>query len=179
MKQLLIILCLFFSLLNYAQNTNSKFAIFNLSEVAMLDLQPNNNTSVVLNLNAPNEAGESAIITSSNNKNWINFTSAVEIGKSRNISIKIESGTVPSGVHLKVVTSTYLGNGKGVLGNPTSGLILNKTSQTLISNIGGAFTGMGKNNGYELNYTLEIYDYKLLDFDNSDTLTISLTLTDF
>jgi len=179
MKQLLIILALFSSLLTYAQVTKSKNASFNLREVAMLSIEPNNN-SVLLNLNAPNEAGESAQVTSNNNQKWINFTSAIgENASKRNLSIRIDNGNVPSGVHLKVITSNYIGSGRGQLGSPTSTLTLNNSSQTLVSNIGGAYTGTGINNGYKLTYDLEVYDYKLLDFDNSETLTISLTLTDF
>lgn len=176
MKQLLIILCLFYTLLNYAQIRKSKFVTFNLGEVAMLDIEPNN-TAVILNLNAPNEAGKSAQITSTNNQKWINFTSAI-YNTQRSISIQID-GEVPSGVHLKVSTSNYTGTGRGQLGNPTSSLTLNNSSQTLVSNIGGSHTGIGMNNGYKLTYSLEIYNYKLLDFDNSTTLTINLTLTDF
>ena len=179
MKQLLIILCLFSSLLTYAQVTKSKNASFNLREVAMLSIEPNNN-AVILNLNAPKEAGERAQVTSTNNYKWINFTSAIgQNASKRNLSIKIQYGNVPTGIHLKVSTSNYSGNGMGVLGSPTNSLTLNKTSQTIVSNIGGAYTGTGANNGYQLSYDLEVYDYKLLDFDNSETLTISLTLTDY
>jgi hypothetical protein len=179
MKHLLILLCLSSSFLTYAQVTKSKNASFNLREVAMLSIEPNNN-AVLLSLNAPNEAGQSAQVVSKNNEKWINFTSAIGKNASkRNLSIKIEYGNVPTGVHLKVATSNYSGNGKGLLGNSTNNLILNKTSQTIVSNIGGAYTGIGENNGYRLIYNLEVYDYKLLDYDNSETLTISLTLTDF
>ena len=178
MKQALFILCSLYTILTYSQiATKSKWATFNLEEVALIDLEPNN-SAIVLNLEPPTNSGERAKIVSANNTKWINFSSAVRTS-SRNVSIKIEDGSVPTGLYLKLRTSNYIGSGKGQLGTPTREITLNKSSQNIISNIRGAFTGNGQNNGYELSYYLEIYDYKLLDFENSSTLTISLTLTDF
>jgi hypothetical protein len=178
MKQLIYIICFFCAISNYAQETGDINATFNLSEIAMLDLEPDNLT-ITLNIEASNEAGEKATIVLANNKKWINFSSAVSGSNSRYISIKIDGGQVPSGTYLKMATSNYMGMGNGVLGSPAGVLILSSTPQTIISNIKGAYTGNGINNGYELTYFLEIYDYKLLDFDQSATLSISLTLTDF
>lgn len=177
MKHLIYIICCFYVISNYAQDTGSVNATFNLSQVAMLALKPDNSTLTLI-LAAPNEAGEKAAIVMANNKKWINFSSAVSAGNSRNISIKIEGGQVPPGIYLKLITSNYMGNGKGVLGSPAGVVTLNNTPQTIISNIKGAYTGNGVNNGYELTYYLEIYDYKLLDFNQSATLSISLTLSD-
>ena len=115
-----------------------------------------------------------------NNKKWINFSSAVIAGNSRSISIQMDVGQVaPPGIYLKLSTSNYMGIGQGVLGSPSGVVTLNDTPQTIISNIKGAYTGNGINNGYELTYYLEIYDYKLLDFDQSATLSIILTLNEF
>jgi hypothetical protein len=74
-------------------------------------------------------------------------------------------------------TATVAGIGKGKLGSPSGILTLSSTPQTIVSGIGGAYTGDG-NNGYKLTYSLEIYDYKLLDFDQSAELSITLTLSD-
>ncbi|MDP3312197.1 hypothetical protein [Lutibacter sp.] len=178
MKQLIYIICGFCVISNYAQNTGSINATFNLSQVAMLDLEPNY-TTVTLNLAASTEAGEKAVVVMANNKKWINFSSAVtSTAAPRSILIKIDDGQVPPGIYLKLSTSNYMGIGKGVLGSPSGILTLNSTPQTIISNIRGAFTGDGINNGYELTYYLEIYDYKLLDFNQAAALSISLTLTD-
>ena len=174
MKQLIYIICGFCAISSFGQSSVN--TIFNLSEIAMLDLKPNNST-VTLSL-ATNEAGEKAAIVTSNNKKWLNFSSAVIAGKSRNISIHITDGQVPSGIYLKLSTSNVMGNGLGLRGTPVQVLTLNNTSQTLISNIRGAYTGNGEGNGYELTYYLEIFDYKLLDFNQSATLTITLTLSD-
>ncbi|MDO9274961.1 MAG: hypothetical protein Q7T92_05335 [Lutibacter sp.] len=177
MKQLIFIIFSFCSISSFGQNQGSVNATFNLSRVAMLDLEPNNST-VTLSL-ASNEAGEKAVVVMANNKKWINFSSAIEsTAAPRSISIKIDDGQVPSGIYLKVSTSNFMGIGKGVLGSPAGILTLNSTPQTIISNIRGAYTGDGINNGYELTYYLEIFDYKLLDFNQSATLSISLTLSD-
>lgn len=177
MKKLIYIICGFCVISNYAQETGSINATFNLSQVAMLDLEPDNST-VTLSL-ATNEAGEKAAIVTSNNKKWLNFSSAVaSIAAARSISVKIDGGQVPSGIYLKLSTSAVMGIGKGLRGTPAGILTLNNTPQTIVSNIRGAYTGDGIGNGYELTYYLEIFDYKLLDFNQSATLTITLTLSD-
>ena len=178
MKQLIYIICGFCAISGFGQSQGSINATFNLSQVAMLDLEPNNST-VTLSLET-NEAGEKATMATANNKKWLNFSSALtSTAPARSISINIADGQVPSGIYLKLSTSTYKGIGKGALGSPTAiDLTLSSTPQTIISNIRGAFTGDGINNGYELTYYLEIFDYKLLDFNQSATLTITLTLSD-
>lgn len=179
MKQLIFLIAVMHSLFIFSQrNTKTTTTSFDLNEVAMLDIEPSN-TAVLLRIDSPLNSGAKANITASNNEKWINFSSAISSSsQTRNISIKIENGNVPSGTNLILTTSNYVGTGKGQLGYSYSTTILNKTSQVIISNIGGAFTGNGISNGYKLNYSLEISDYKLLDMDSSDTLTISLTLTD-
>jgi len=178
MKQLIYILCGLYAISSFSQaNTGNINATFTLSQVAMLDLEPNNST-VTLSL-ATNEAGEKVAMMTSNNKKWINFSSAVtSTAAPRSISINIADGQVPSGIYLKLSTSNYMGIGKGVLGSPAGILTLSSTPRTIISNIKGAFTGDGISNGYEITYYLEIFDYKLLDFNQSATLTITLTLSD-
>jgi hypothetical protein len=177
MKKLIYIICALCAISNYAQNdTGSINATFNLSQVAMLDLEPNNST-VTLNLSSAIEAGEMASVVMTNNEKWLNFSSAVA-GNSRSISVKIDGGQVPSGIKLKLSTSNFMGIGKGVLGSPSGILTLSSTPQTVVSNIRGAYTGDGINNGYKLTYSLEIFDYTLLDFNQTATLSITLTLSD-
>ncbi len=178
MRPIIYIIFCFYAVSSYAQDTGSVNATFTLSQVAMLDLEPNN-TTVTLNVAAPNEAGEKAIVVAANNNKWINFSSAVFPNTSRSISIQMELGQkAPPGIYLKLNTASYSGSGKGVLGSATSVVTLSDTPQTIVSDIKGAYTGNGENNGYKLTYELEIYDYKLLDLDQSTTLSITLTLTD-
>ncbi|MBK5208767.1 MAG: hypothetical protein JJE44_04590 [Flavobacteriaceae bacterium] len=186
MKLLIYIICCFYAISSYAQkakkshnnDTDETTATFELREVALLDLEPSNAT-VRLDIVSPKEAGKKAEVVTTNNNKWINFSSAVsDDTASRSISIEIEDGQVPPGIYLKLGISNYVGSGDGVLGSAVSRVTLNNTSQTIVSGIRGAYTGNGENNGYKLSYNLEIYDYKLLDFDQSATLNISLTLSD-
>lgn len=178
MKRLIFIICGFCTISSFGQSQASITAAFTLSQVAMLDLEPNY-TTVTLNLTAPTEAGLMATVVMANNKKWLNFSSAVtSTAASRNISVKIDGGQVPPGIYLKLSTSNKSGIGQGVLGTPSGILTLTSTSQNIVSGIRGAFTGDGIGNGYELSYYLEIYDYKLLDFNQSATLSITLTLSD-
>ena len=176
MKKLIYIICGFCAISNYAQDIARVDARFKLPLVAMLDLKPNNST-VTLSL-ATNEAGEKAAMVTANNKKWLNFSSAVIGNNARSIFVKIDGGQVPSGIYLKLSTSNVMGNGLGFRGSSAGILTLTSTPQTIVSNIRGAYTGEGIGNGYELTYYLEIFDYKLLDFNQSATLTITLTLTD-
>lgn len=179
MKQILILIFLLTFTVNAQQNEGRRIATFKLKELALLNIVPNS-SSVMLSLNSPNSSGEKVNTTSNNNSKWINFTSAIAKNSSpRDLSIRIEDGTVPAGIHLKLNVESYSGNGKGALGTKAGTITLNNNLQTIVSNIGGAFTGYGVNNGYKLTYFLEIYDYKLLNIDNSEILSISLTLTDF
>lgn len=175
MRQLILIICGLCAISGFGQSQGSVNATFNLSQVAMLDLEPSNST-VTLNLSSAIEAGEKTEVVMTNNDKWINFSSAVD-GNSRGISVKID-GQVPAGIYLKLSTSSYMGIGKGVLGFPSGILTLNSSPQTIISGIKGAYTGNGINNGYKLTYSLEIYDYALLDFNQTATLSIALTLYD-
>lgn len=177
MRPLIYILCCFYAISSYAQDNDDTSATFKLSEIALLDLAPNN-TTVTLNVVAPDNAGEKAIIEATNNNKWINFSSAVKSSTaSRSISVKIVSGQVPPGIYLKL--STENNSGFGEYGKTPSVITLNNQEQTIVSGIRGAYTGNGEANGFKLTYGLEIYDYKLLDFDQSATLSLRLTLTDF
>lgn len=178
MRSLIYIICSFCTISIYAQDWDDTSASFVLSEIALIDLEPNN-TTVTLNVVGPNNAGEKALIVAANNNKWINFSSAVFAGYSRSISIQMELGQkAPPGIYLKLNTANYSGSGDGELGSATNVVTLNDTPQTIVSNIKGAYTGNGVTNGYKLTYELEIYDYTLLDFDQSTTLSITLTLTD-
>lgn len=143
--------------------------------IALMDMAPNN-TAFNLNLVAPTEAGNIATINPTNSTKWINFTSAVVSGITRKITAQI-SGTLPTGINLKLIISNYAGVGGGTLGVSSGTLFLSGTAQTIINNIGGAFTGDGSSNGYNLNYSVEIADFSLL-ISQSSTFSIIYTMSD-
>lgn len=173
MKKIFTIIFIYLAISTFAQ-TSANISIA-VPSYALLDIAPNN-TAFNLNLVAPTEAGNIPTISVSNSTKWINFTSAVGVGITRRITAQV-SGSFPTGLNLKLVVSNYAGTGTGILGASGGTLLLNSTAQTAISNIGGAFTGDGINNGYNLNYSLEISNYSLLR-GQSNTFSIIYTLTD-
>jgi hypothetical protein len=173
MKNVFVFIFISLAFSSFAQ-TSANIAI-TVPSYALLDIAPNN-TAFSLNLIAPTEAGNIATISASNSTKWINFTSAVGVGITRRVAAQI-SGILPTGLNLKLIVATYAGAGAGTLGTSAGTLLLNGTPQTIISNIGGAFTGDGINNGYNLNYSLEISNYSLLR-GQSSTFSIIYTLSD-
>jgi hypothetical protein len=154
---------------------NSANVNFMLPSVALLDL--NNNSAITLAFQSPNEAGASIVSPAINTTKWLNFTSAVAPGVTRKITAQVVSGTVPDGVQLKLETSSYAGVGSGSLGTVTSPVYLTTTATTFINSIGGAFTGNGTGNGFNLKYSLEIQNYSLLRNTNT-SFTVIYTLID-
>jgi hypothetical protein len=155
-----------------AQTTASVGVSISLPSVALLDVEPNTG-GFNLNLTAPTEAGNPLTTTATNNTKWLNFTSAVATGTTRKITVQL-SGSLPNGINLKLVTANYTGTGKGTLGSAVSPLYLSPTQQTVVNAIGGAFTGNGAGNGYNLTYSVEIADYSLL---RNQTTSVSILYT--
>ena len=171
----LLILLIFCCQTVFAQTSASANVSISLPNVALLDVEPNNG-GFNLNLTAPTEAGNPLTTTATNNDKWLNFTSAVTTGATRRISAQL-SGILPSGINLKLVTANYAGTGSGTLGSAVSTIYLSSTQQTVVNNIGGAFTGNGTGNGYNLTYSVEIANYSLLKTQIS-TISIIYTLID-
>lgn len=155
--------------------TSSVGVSFSNRSVALLDIEPDRN-SINLSLTAPTEAGSMVNNTASNSTKWINFSSAVTPGQTRRISAQI-SGTMPNGLSILLNTGTYSGSGAGTLGTPVSLVSLTASGQTIINGIGGAYTGNGGSNGYNLTFTLSISNYSQLR-SQSSAVTIIYTLID-
>lgn len=155
-----------------AQTTASVGVSISLPSVALLDVEPNTG-GFNLNLNAPTEAGNPATTTATDNTKWLNFTSAVATGTIRKIMVQLV-GSLPTGINLKLVAANYTGTGKGTLGSAVSTVYLSTTPQTVVNAIGGAFTGNGAGNGYNLSYFLEIANYSLL---RNQTASVSILYT--
>lgn len=171
-------LFLFFLVLNQALGQTSSIGVsLSLPSVALLDIEPNRN-SFNLNLTAPTESGNSLANTASDNTKWINFSSSVTSGQTRRISAQI-SGTMPYGLSLVLNTSTYSGGGAGTLGSRVSPVTLTAAAQTIINNIGGAYTGNGGSNGYNLAFSLSlpIGNYSLLR-SQASIVTVIYTMID-
>lgn len=171
----LLFFFLFISTTVFAQPTASLGVSISLPSISLLDIAPNN-SGISLNLNSPTEAGNVVTTTATDNSKWLNFTSAVTTGASRRVSVQL-LGSLPNGINLKLTTSSYFGSGAGALGRNVAPIYLTTSQQTVINNIGGAYTGNGTGNGYNLTYSIEISNYSLLRVQ-TNTLSIVYTLTD-
>lgn len=174
MKYSLIIALCLYQWVALCQTTTNVNVGVSLPSIALLDIE--NNGSINLELSAPSEAGRPLINNTSNNSAWLNFTSALGVGSSRNVSVQIASG-IGSGYEIVLQPQAYSGIGAGQLGNRVPTVNLSNIPQKIIDNIGGAFTGNGLSNGYNLRYSLAITNYGALKKENT-TFMITYTLTD-
>jgi hypothetical protein len=144
-----------------------------LPNVAYIQLAPDNN-SVVL-VGSVSQAG-GPILVSSNSTKWINFTSAVASGVTRTVKAQITAGSLPSGMSLKLTISPVSGSFGGSPGTNVSYIYLSNSQQIIIRDIGGAYTGQGILNGYNITYELVISDYSQLR-SGSTSLSITFSIT--
>ena len=138
----------------YSQDSNSDNhrVSIQIPQIALLDIEPEASKDISITMVAPTEAGETLVDQTDNNL-WLNVTSIVASGNTRDISVKID---VPiTGLDLKVVSAAYSGSGFGSWGTPQAEITLTTIDQTLVSGIKSGYTANGANNGYNLTYTAE------------------------
>lgn len=166
----LMISCYFFS-----QTTGSRNIAVTLPVVTLMDIEPSG--AISLNYTAPTEAGNAITAPAANTSKWINYTSAIApSGLSRRITASVNQ-TIP-GIDIKIQAATASGSGGGTLGIPSAQITLTTTAQTIISGIGGAFTGNGSNNGHQLTITLITNNYSNLDSRSNTPVIITYTITE-
>lgn len=172
----------------FAQDTNVALhnVTINIPEVALLDLESALGNDITLIGTAPTEAGNPMTFgpSATDATIWMNYSSIVgsTTDPTRNVSVAITNGTVPAGLKLTVLAAADAGNGGGTMGVVSPVLTLTGASQDIVTAVGSAYTGDGENNGHQLTYQLDYAgtptDYADLDFDNSDVLEITYTLSD-
>lgn len=146
---------------------------FTLPQVALMDIEQA--TSIPLNFTKPTEAGNRLANPANNTTKWLNYTSAVASGGTRSITASINQA-IP-GVDVKLQAAAASGSGAGTLGTPSSQVTLSTTPTTIISGIGGAYTGNGVGNGHQLTLSLVPNTYTNLNTSNN-TVTVTYTITD-
>lgn len=157
-----------------AQASGSKSVSVNLPEVALLDIEPNN-TGISLSFSAPSEAGMPVTPPTANTSKWLNYTSALASSASaRHVSAAIDQ-MIP-GVSIRVQAGPAVGGG-GALGTSTGAVSVTTVPQTIVSGIGGAFTGDGANNGHQLSIWAEISDYNVVTQITGQFVTITYTIS--
>lgn len=165
-----------FSLSLFGQSTGQAYTSVALPQISLLDIEPNNST-VVLALTAPTEAGLMNSSTIVSNTKWLNYTSALPTGSSRSISVEKSYGTIPSGTSLILTTSAATG-GSGNLGSSAGTVQITSSPTIIVSNIRSSFTNNGTNFGHSLTYKLEVTNVSQLDFNSSATIGLTFTILD-
>ncbi|MCX8525848.1 hypothetical protein OF897_18180 [Chryseobacterium formosus] len=166
----LIISCQLFS-----QTTGNRTVGITLPVVALMDIETP--ATITLNFTAPTEAGKPVVAPSSNTTKWINYTSAIaQGGLTRRITASVNQ--VLPGITIRIQAAAASGSGGGSLGIPSAQITLSTTSQTIISGIGGAFTGNGANNGHRLTISLLANTYGNLSARTNTPVVITYTITE-
>ncbi len=148
-KYILLLILIYFSLANFAQNSNSMSIT-------------NRNTSSY-DLSGIYTAGKrpEKIV---DNSQWMNYSIKVTPSDPlKSISVSIASGTIPPGVELYLEADSDNGSGTGKKGKPTGKIKLSNVPQVLIHEIGTCNTGNGKFRGHKLTMSIVITNFGLLE----------------
>lgn len=168
-----ILLILYFTLSGtlYSQTNPS----ITLPVVTLMDIEPSGN--ITLNFTAPTEAGNPLANPTANTTKWINYTSAIApAGANRRITAAVNS--VIPGVNIRLQAGAASGAGGGTLGTSSGQVTLTTTPITIISGIGGAYTGNGANNGHNLSISLAPGSYNNLATLANTVVVITYTITE-
>ncbi len=171
----LVIMFLFSSLTTLqAQSSEGKQVFVRLKEVALLAIK-STSQSMLFQFNGPNQSGEPLINSNANTSTWLNYTSAIGVNTSnRTISAQIDHA-VP-GIDF-IINARNSITGKGALGQSNGNVLLATSPKVILSQIGGAYTGIGPNNGHQINLEAKISDYSKLRALNNQTVTIIYTIS--
>ncbi|KMQ65982.1 hypothetical protein ACM39_16325 [Chryseobacterium sp. FH2] len=159
----------------YTQTTGNINVTLALPIVTLMNIEPSGNIN--LGFTAPAEAGRPIVNPAANSTKWINYTSAIASGGlTRNITASINQ--VIPGVDIKLQVAAASGSGGGSLGIPSAQVTLTTIPVTIISGIGGAFTGNGANNGHRLTISLLTNTYSNLAARTNTPVLITYTITE-
>jgi hypothetical protein len=173
MKYIKAIVFIFIQTTCFGQSTATVSFSLYLADIATIALEPANST---INLGGTfSPTAGSPLTFTSNNTQWINFTSQISVG-TRNINAQITSGSLPNGISLKLTISPISGTGAGNPGSTVGSIILSSIKQNIITGIGDAFTATGTGNGYNLKFELVITDFSQLRAGNT-SLSITFNIT--
>lgn len=156
-------------------------ARFSLPKIALIDIEPAVDNSIYFTVVPSNESGASPKVKETSNKMlWINYSSALASAQnSRSIFAEISEGVLPEGLSLFLETSSFIGSGKGNMGQPTEKISLTNQPKAIITDVGNCYTGDGINNGHSLTFSIDIYDYSTLYSSKESTFTILYTISDY
>src|ERR1035437_11000911 len=112
----------------------------------------------------------SAIIAAGNhietvidNTQWMNYSFTVSPSDPPGmITVSIASGDIPPGMEIYIQAGYENGFGHGKAGKPTGKIKLDHIPNVLINDIGTSSTGNGKHKGHQINISIMITDYALI-----------------
>ncbi|WP_223601578.1 hypothetical protein [Chryseobacterium sp. GVT01B] len=170
-RSLLLLVSFILSGVVYSQTTVS----MTLPTVTLMDIEPTGNFT--LNFTAPTEAGNPLGNPTPNTSKWVNYTSAIAPGGlTRKITASVNK--IIDGVNIRLQAAAASGSGGGALGTSSGQVTLTTTPVTIISGIGGAFTGNGANNGHNLTISLTTNTYANLLAQANTAIVIVYTITE-
>lgn len=147
-------------------------------EICLVDVEPQIGT-ISLPLTSPTDAGAGIGAAATDDSRWINYTMSLSpTSNTRMVSAQITGGVVPSGLSLQVSAANYSGSGSGNFGATTGTITLNTTPQSIITGIGGSFTGNGVANGHQLTFNLVVTDYAQMRTSSQSTIEVTYTITE-
>ncbi|KXH78757.1 hypothetical protein [Chryseobacterium kwangjuense] len=168
------ILSLIFCMVSGILQSQTLVAV-SLPVVTLLDVEPAG--TLTLNFTAPTEAGQALTAPAANTTKWVNYTSAIASGGlTRRVTASINQ--VIPGVSIRIQAAAASGAGGGTLGTSSGLVTLSTTAATIITGIGGAFTGTGANNGHRLTISLVVNTYANLSARTNTPVVITYTITE-
>ncbi|WP_228460133.1 hypothetical protein [Chryseobacterium sediminis] len=170
-RSLLLLVSFILSGMIYSQTT----VTMTLPTVTLMDIEPTGNFT--LNFTPPTEAGNALGNPTPNTSKWVNYTSAIAPGGlTRKITASVNK--VIAGVNIRLQAAAASGAGGGTLGTSAGQVTLTTTPVTIISGIGGAYTGNGANNGHNLTISLTTNTYANLIAQANTAIVIVYTITE-
>ena len=153
---------------------------FSLPEVALVDVEPDDDNSIQFTILPGTESGEKPEVgNASNNSLWLNYSSALPANlSSRSITAEVSQGVVPPGIQLFLEASHFQGNGRGIRGQSSGKIELTGSPRPVISGIGNCYTGDGINSGHQLTFSIAIDDAAEMGSAGEHNFVILYTLTD-
>ncbi len=147
-----------------------------IPKIALLDIESVNTKNITLKMLSPSEAGN-PLMSASDNRIWLNVTSVIESGNTRNITVKIDE--LLTGIDLRVASDAYSGSRFGSWGTPHSEITLTQLDQTLVSGIKSGESGDGAHSGFNIKYIAQSNDanYGNITSTNGESITVTYTLT--
>jgi len=110
------------------------------------------------------------------NSQWMNYSFTVSPSDPPGmITVSIASGVIPPGMEIYIQAGYENGFGHGKTGKPTGKIKLGNIPSVLINDIGSSSTGNGKHKGHQINISIMITDYSLIQ-PGDYTLNLQYTL---